>query len=308
LNIFSSIQTYHSTQKTIVTLGTFDGVHLGHQSILKQLVTEAKQASCQSLVLTFFPHPRMVLKHDDTIKLINTIDEKTALLANLGIDNLVIHAFNDAFSQLSGEEFVKQVLVECFKVQKIIVGHDHRFGKGGTCNFDDLVAFGHKYNFEVEQISAHQINRVAVSSTKVRQALLNGDVAQANAFLGYPYSLSGTVVQGKQLGRTLGFPTANIKVPQDYKLIPKEGVYLVEVHVLNNTYFGMLNIGTNPTVNGQEQTIEVHILNFDADIYEQVITLTFLEKIREVTKFNSIEQLKAQLLLDKQAAVAYFKL
>ncbi|UYW01175.1 bifunctional riboflavin kinase/FAD synthetase [Flavobacterium agricola] len=308
MNIFSSIQAFHSAKKTIVTLGTFDGVHLGHQSILKQLVAEAKAQNCESLVLTFFPHPRMVLKQDDSIKLINAIEEKTELLANLGIDNLVIHAFDTVFSQLSGEEFAKQVLVDIFKVQKIIVGYDHRFGKGGACNFDDLVAFGKKYNFEVEQISAQQINTVAVSSTKVREALTSGAIEKANSFLGYPYFLSGKVVMGKQLGRTIGFPTANIKPEVNYKLIPQNGVYLVQVQVLQNQYYGMLNIGNNPTVNGAEQTIEVHLLNFDANIYNQNIKVSFLKRLRDVVKFESIDALKNQLEADKQAAIAYFKL
>ena len=308
MNIFSSIQSYHSTKKTVVTLGTFDGVHLGHQSILTKLVTEAKRLNCESLVLTFFPHPRMVLKQDDSIKLINTIEEKTLLLANLGINNLVIHAFDNVFSQLSGEEFVKQVLVDTFKVHKIIIGYDHRFGKGGACDINDLMEFGNKYGFEVEQISAHEIDEVSISSTKVRNALLEGDIAKANEFLGYRYFLNGVVVKGKQLGRTIGFPTANITPSATYKLIPKEGVYLVKVEVLDSTYYGMLNIGTNPTVAGTSQTIEVNILNFDTDIYDQEIKIYFLERVRDVVKFNSLDELKQQLHHDKQYAITYFNL
>lgn len=312
MNIFSSIQSYHSTKKTVkktvVTLGTFDGVHLGHQSILTKLVTEAKNLACESLVLTFFPHPRMVLKQDDSIKLINTIEEKTILLNNLGIDNLVIHAFDNVFSQLSGEDFVKQVLVDTFKVQKIIIGYDHRFGKGGASDINDLIYFGEKYGFDVEQISAHEIDEVSISSTKVRQALCEGNITKANEFLGYSYFLNGTVVKGKQLGRTIGFPTANILPSATYKLIPKEGVYLVKVEVLNTIYSGMLNIGTNPTVAGTAQTIEVNILNFDSDIYDQEIKIYFLDRVRDVVKFNSLDELKQQLHNDKQCAITYFNL
>ena len=308
LNIFSSIQSYFSAKKTIVTLGTFDGVHLGHQSIFNKLVSEAKKLNCESLVLTFFPHPRMILRQDDSIKLINTIEEKTLLLDNLGINNLVIHPFDNVFSQMSGEDFVKQILVDTFHIQKIIIGYDHRFGKGGSCDIDDLIYFGTKYGFEVEQISAQEINEVSISSTKIRKALCLGDITKANDFLGYPYFLNGVVVQGKQLGRTIGFPTANIKVSANYKLIPCEGVYLVKIEILDKEYFGMLNIGNNPTVNGQDQTIEVHILNFNQDIYDQEVKIVFLERIRDVIKFNSLPDLTLQLNKDKETALKYFNL
>lgn len=308
LNIFSSIQSYHSTKKTIVTLGTFDGVHLGHKSILTKLVSEAKNLNCESLVLTFFPHPRMVLKQDDSIKLINTIEEKTKLLADLGIDNLVIHAFDNVFSQLSGEDFVKKVLVDIFHVHKIIIGYDHRFGKGGACDINDLIRFSKKYNFEVEQISVRELDAVSISSTKIREALNNGYIMMANDFLGYTYFLEGEVVKGKQLGRTIGFPTANIKINAGYKLIPKQGVYLVKVAVNSIDYFGMLNIGNNPTVNGETQTIEVNILNFDQDIYGQTIEVYFIDKVRDVIKFNSLDELKNQLNKDRQFAFKYFNL
>jgi riboflavin kinase / FMN adenylyltransferase len=306
LRIFSSIQSYQATKKTVVTLGTFDGVHLGHLSILKKLVTEAHKLNGESLVLTFFPHPRMVLKQDDSIKLINTIEEKTELLANTGIDNLVIHAFDNVFSQLSGEEFVKQVLVDTFMVEKVIIGYDHRFGKGGACDINDLVRFGVKYGFEVEQISAKEVDEVSVSSTKIRQALNDGDIIKANEFLGYPFYINGIVTKGRQLGRTIGFPTANIVPTEKYKLIPKEGVYLVKVYTLDKTYNGMLNIGTNPTVNGVNQTIEVNILDFNQDIYDTAIKISFLEHVRNVVKFNSLDELKNQLNKDKQYAIKYF--
>ena len=306
MRIFSSIQSYQATKKTVVTLGTFDGVHLGHLSILKKLVTEAHKLNGESLVLTFFPHPRMVLKQDDSIKLINTIEEKTELLANTGIDNLVIHAFDNVFSQLSGEEFVKQVLVDTFMVEKVIIGYDHRFGKGGACDINDLVRFGVKYGFEVEQISAKEVDEVSVSSTKIRQALNDGDIIKANEFLGYPFYINGIVTKGRQLGRTIGFPTANIVPTEKYKLIPKEGVYLVKVYTLDKTYNGMLNIGTNPTVNGVNQTIEVNILDFNQDIYDTAIKISFLEHVRNVVKFNSLDELKNQLNKDKQYAIKYF--
>lgn len=307
LKVFSSIHSYTSTKNTVVTLGTFDGVHVGHKCILNKIIESAKTLQAESLVLTFFPHPRMVLKQNDDIKLINTIEEKTELLQNLGIDNLVIHPFDNTFSQLSGEEFVKQVLVDIFKVTKIIIGYDHRFGKGGSCDINDLMQFGKKYGFEVEQISVQEINEVSVSSTKVRNALNKGDIKQANSFLGYSYFLSGKVVKGKQLGRTIGFPTANIQPNANYKLIPKTGVYVVLVEVMQKTYNGMLNIGYNPTVGGTQQTIEVNILDFDQDIYDQDIRVFFKDKIRDEVKFDSFNDLKIQLENDKNATISYFK-
>lgn len=305
MKLFHSINDFQSTKKTILTLGTFDGVHIGHKKILERITQQTENGRYESLVLTFFPHPRMVLQEKSEIRLLNTIDEKIKLLEATGIENLVVHPFNESFSRLTAEEFVRTILVEKFQIQKIIIGHDHRFGRNRTANIDDLIAFGLEYGFEVEQISAEEIQDVSVSSTKIRKALNEGNMALANEYLGYNYFLNGTIVKGKQLGRTIGFPTANIQIEEDYKLIPKIGVYVVKAIVNGETVFGMMNIGFNPTVNGEKQTIEVHLFNFDKDIYDQKIEVFLLHYIREEQKFGSIDALKAQLNQDQTDSLAF---
>jgi riboflavin kinase/FMN adenylyltransferase len=303
LKVFNSIQDFKSNSRTIVTLGTFDGVHIGHKKILERLVENAKKLNCESLVLTFFPHPRMVLQNDSDIKLLNTISEKTVLLENSGLDNLIIHPFDEKFSNLSAEEFVKNILVDVFKIKKIIIGHDHRFGKNRSADINDLVAFGQLYDFEVEQISPQEVNEMAVSSTKIRNALHEGNVKLANNYLGENYSISGNVVKGKQLGRTIGFPTANINVQETYKLIPKNGVYVVQSFWNNDVINGIMNIGFNPTVAGEKQTIEVYFFNFNEDIYNQNISVSFIDRLRDEQKFDSLKSLKEQLFKDQKAGM-----
>ena len=305
MKIFNSIQTFQSNQRTIVTIGTFDGVHIGHKKILERISKRALAMNCESLALTFFPHPRMVLQHDTTIKLLNTLEEKIKLLEQLGLDNLIIHPFDKEFSQLSAEDFVKKILVDQLQVQKIVIGYDHRFGRNRTADISDLIQFGLKYNFEIEEISAEEINDIAVSSTKIRNALMNGEIETATNYLGYNYSLTGKVVKGKQLGRTIGFPTANIEVHETYKLIPKNGVYIVSSVIEKQVIYGIMNIGNRPTLNGDNQTIEVHFLDFNKDIYNQNIEIVFLKYIREEEKFNSLEDLKAQILKDQYFAIDF---
>lgn len=305
MKLFHSINDFQSTKKTILTLGTFDGVHIGHKKILKRITENTENGKYESLVLTFFPHPRMVLQEKSEIRLLNTIGEKIKLLEATGIENLIVHPFNESFSRLTAEEFVRTILVEKFQIQKIIIGHDHRFGRNRTANIDDLIAFGIEYGFEVEQISAEEIQDVSVSSTKIRNALNEGNMALANEYLGYNYFLNGTIVKGKQLGRTIGFPTANINIEEDYKLIPKIGVYVVKATINEETLFGMMNIGFNPTVNGEKQTIEVHLFNFDKDIYDQNIEVSLLHYIRDEQKFSSVDALKAQLHQDKMDSLAF---
>jgi len=305
LKLFHSINDFQSTKKTILTLGTFDGVHIGHKKILERITQNTENGKYESLVLTFFPHPRMVLQEKSEIKLLNTIAEKSKLLEETGIENLVIHPFNESFSRLTAEEFVHSILVDQFHIQKIIIGHDHRFGRNRTANIDDLIAFGAEYGFEVEQISAQEIQDVSVSSTKIRKALDEGNITLANNYLGYAYFLSGEVVKGKQLGRTIGFPTANIQIEEDYKKIPKNGVYIVKTFIDNKAIFGMMNIGFNPTVNGQKQTIEVNLFDFNADIYGQKLEISLLEYIREEQKFGSVDLLKEQLNQDKKTALDF---
>lgn len=299
LKIFSSLQDFNPTQKTIVTIGTFDGVHIGHKKIIQKIIQNSIESDWESAVLTFFPHPRMILQGDSDIKLLNTLNEKIELLGKIGLQNIVIHKFDEAFSQLSAEEFVETVLVNQMNIKKIIIGHDHRFGKNRTASIDDLIVYGKKYGFEVEQISAQEINEVSVSSTKIRNAVLDGNIKLANQYLGYHYLLTGTVAKGKQLGRTIGFPTANIEIPENYKLIPKIGVYLVKSIIAEKTVFGMMNIGFNPTVSGTNRTIEVHFLNFDGNLYNKPIAVTLIDRIRDEQKFVSIELLKSQLQKDK---------
>jgi len=307
LQIYHSIKDFrtNSDKKTIVTLGTFDGVHIGHKKIIEKLIQSASDSGCESLILTFFPHPRMVLQEKSEIRLLNTIDEKIGLLENTGLDSLIIHPFDEAFSRLTAEEFVAEILVGQFNIQKIIIGHDHRFGRNRTADINDLIGFGETYGFEVEQISAQEIDAVSVSSTKIRNALLEGNIALANEYLGYEYPLTGTVTKGRQLGRTIGFPTANIKIAEDYKLIPKIGVYIVKSVLGDETVFGMMNIGMKPTVGGSSLTIEVHFFDFDADLYGTEIQVSILEYIRDEQKFDSVEMLKNQLSKDLTASKDY---
>jgi len=307
LKIFNSINYFNSSKKTIFTLGTFDGVHIGHQKILERVTQNTHNGKQESLVLTFFPHPRMVLQGQTEVKSLNTIEEKIDLLEKLGIQNLVIHPFDETFSRLTAHEFVKTVLVDRFHIQKIIIGHDHRFGRNRTANIDDLIAFGKQYDFEVEQISVQEIQDISISSTKIRNALTDGNMALANDYLGYKYFLTGTVSKGKQLGRTIGFPTANLKIEEKDKLIPRNGVYLVKSILNEKTVFGMMNIGFNPTVAGENLSIEVHYFYLDADIYHQKIRISILEYLRPEQKFDSVALLKEQLEKDKTIALDYIK-
>ena len=307
MKIYNSINNFTTTKKTIVTLGTFDGVHIGHNAILDKICKVAKHENLESIILTFFPHPRKIVSNNYDIKLLNTIEEKSVLLEKIGIQNFIIHPFDKTFSELSPREFVTQVLVEKLNIQKIIIGHDHKFGKDRAADFNDLINFGKEFGFEVEEISAQQINEVSVSSTKIRNSLLEGNISLANEYLGYSYVLTGNVVKGNQLGRTIGFPTANIEIPEEYKLIPKNGVYIVTANVLDQNVFGMMNIGVKPTLGENKLSIEVHLLDFDKDIYNQKIQVNLLERLRDEQKFESFEALKSQIELDKQNTIEYFE-
>lgn len=303
---YSSITEFNNHKSVVATLGTFDGVHLGHQEIIKRLVNSAHANDAESLLLSFFPHPRMVLKQDHGIFLLNTIEEKYELLEKLGLDNFVVQKFDMDFSNLSAEEFVKNVLVNQFNISKIIIGYDHRFGKNRTADINDLRIFGLKYGFEVEEISAKEIDDVSISSTKIRRALEEGNIGLANEFLGYHYSFQGVVVEGKKLGRTLGFPTANIQIDQNYKLIPKNGVYIVE-SIINGAHVkGMMSIGYNPTFENHPHTIEVNYLDWSGNLYGQQIKVCILERIRDEEKFSSLEELVERLKEDERLTRDYF--
>ena len=297
------LSDYDNPQPSVVTIGTFDGVHIGHRKILERLIADGREHHLQSTLLTFFPHPRMVLQKDNQIKLLNTIEEKSALMSRLGLDCLIIHPFTLEFSRKSATDFVREILVEKLRVKKIIIGYDHRFGRNRNANIRDLQSFGNIMEFSVEEIPAQEIDEVSVSSTKIRKALESGDLETANTYLGYEYMLSGTVEGGKKLGRDLGFPTANLRIEAAYKLIPASGVYLVRSDLNGKQAYGMMNIGTNPTVDGSRRHIEVHFFDFRGDLYGSPLQVALIKRIRDERKFDSLEALKNQLGKDRLQAL-----
>lgn len=307
MEIIHSLSNYNSSKKTYITIGTFDGVHIGHQHIIKRLVASAKKANKKSVLLTFFPHPRMVLQKDATIELINTINERAKFLEQTGLDCLIIHPFSKEFSRLTALDFVRDILVNKLNTSKLIIGYDHHFGKNREGNITQLTEYSHLYDFSVEEIPAQDIDDVSVSSTKIRKALANGELKTANKYLGYNFPLTGVVVNGKQLGGKIGFPTANIDVPEDYKLIPKTGVYVVKSTINGVSTFGMMNIGNRPTINGSHQTIEVHFFDFEQDLYGKTLTIELLYFLRNEQKFKSLEKLILQLNQDKISSKNYLK-
>lgn len=307
MKIIHSLSNFAPQKKTVVTIGTFDGVHIGHQKIIEQLVVDAQQQHMSSVLLTFFPHPRMVLQKDTSIKLINTIDERAGLLAKTGLDYLIIHPFDKEFSRLTALDFVRDVLVDTLQTSKLIIGYDHHFGKNREGSLEQLTEYSHMFGFEVQEIPAQDINDVSVSSTKIRKALIDKNIKTATKYLGYNYSISGTVVSGKQLGGKIGFPTANIYVKETYKLLPSTGVYVVKSSFQNQIIFGMMNIGSRPTVAGNHQTIEVHFFDFNHDLYQQNISIEVLYFLREEQKFDSVEKLVSQLKLDQKTAQHYLQ-
>jgi len=300
MNVVNGIENYKADSKSILTIGTFDGVHLGHQKIITSLVTKAKQKSLQANILTFFPHPRMVLQKESNLKLIDTLEEKQNLLSELGIDNLIIQPFSKEFSKLTAIEFTRDVLVNELGMSALMIGYDHRFGKNREASVEDLIRYGESYNFEVTVIPAQDISSITVSSTKIRDAIKISNFKKVNQFLGRPYELNGKVIKGNGVGRTIKYPTANIEIKEIYKLIPPKGVYLVKIYLGENEFSGMMNIGNRPTINGLNQTIEVHIFDFDKDIYGKNLKVCFLKKIRKEKKFDSLPSLKSQLKKDEE--------
>ena len=307
MNTVQNISNFFTDEKTFVTIGTFDGVHFGHQKILEKLVSEAKAAGKKSVLLTFFPHPRMVLQKNAKIEMINTIEERSALLEKTGLDYLIIHPFSKAFSRTSALEFVRDTLVNTLNISKLIIGYDHHSGKNREGNIDQLTEYSHLYDFTVEEILAQDIDDVSVSSTKIRRALAGGNLKTANNYLGYNFMLNGLVVNGKQLGGKIGYPTANIDVQEAYKLIPKTGVYVVQSTIEDKTIFGMMNIGSRPTVDGNHQTIEVHFFDFNQDLYGKHLTISLLYFLRDEHKFDAISSLVLQLKKDEETARNYIK-
>ena len=297
----------NSKSEKVTTIGTFDGVHIGHQKILQKVVALAKKQGYVPVVLTLFPHPRMVLQKDDSIKLLNTIEERIELLKSHGIKEVVVKKFTKDFANLSAQDYVKQILVDELNTKHIVIGYDHHFGKNRSANITDLKAFANLYDFKVEEISAQDLKDVTVSSTKIRTALNSGEVDLANSYLGYNFFITGTVVKGKELGRTIDFPTANINVTATYKLIPSDGVYVVKSIIENKIVFGMMNIGTNPTVDGKTRSIEVHFFNFNQDIYNAELKIEFLKRLRSEQKYENLEALKMQLQKDMTNASNYIQ-
>lgn len=303
---YNSAEKYNA-QGSVVTIGTFDGVHIGHKAILKRLVASAEKNNLESVLLTFFPHPRQVLQNDLELKMINTISEKKELIEQIGIDHLVVHPFTMEFSRMSAVEYVRDILVNMLHAKKIIIGYDHRFGRNRTATIKELREFGETYDFEVIEINAQELNEVAVSSTKIRHALNAGDITTANNYLGYHFMLNGTVVSGKGIGKTLGYPTANLKISETYKLIPQKGVYLVRSYLDDHWRYGLTSIGTNPTVGGKTTTIETYFLDFEKDLYHKPLTLEFITHIRDEVNFDTKESLIKAIAKDEIFAREFLK-
>ena len=309
MKVYRSIDHFPSDINTVITIGTFDGLHKGHQFILNRLNEIAEKQKAESVLLTFFPHPRHVLFHEDQgLKLLNTIDEKIKELEKLGVQHFIIHEFTKEFSRIKPLNFIRDILVNKLNMRYMVVGYDHHFGRNREGSFDELKELTQLYNFELEEIPAQEAKDVTISSTKVRKALLEGEIEKANVLLGYNYLLSGKVIYNNQIGRKIGFPTANIQVNNDNKLVPKDGVYAVEVYVDEKKYYGMLNIGFRPTIENNHHQIEVNIFDFAKQIYGQEIYVRLVKRIRAEKKFIDIEALQDQLRKDKNNCKRYFKI
>lgn len=319
MKIYHQLSEFKKLTNAVVTIGTFDGVHYGHQKIIKRLCELAKSTGGESVILTFFPHPRMIIDPENQdLKLINTINEKAKILADLGVDHLIITPFTRDFSNLTATEYIKEILVNQIGTKQIIVGYDHRFGKDRKGGMNDLIALSKVYDYAIEEIPEQDVNDVAVSSTKIRTAVLEGNVSLAAEYLGYNFSINGPVIKGDKIGRTIGFPTANIFVEETYKLIPSDGIYAVTIEMNAEagvrssdtqivTYKGMAYIGQRPTINGMTRNIEVNIFDFDREIYGQNIKMNFLKFLRHDVKFTGLEALTAQLHEDKEESLNFFK-
>lgn len=308
MKVYHRLEDFTALSNAIVTTGTFDGVHFGHKKIISRLQAVAQSCKGETVILTFHPHPRLVLFPDDNdLRLLNTPEEKIAQLEKLGVNHLVVIPFNKDFSRISSLDFVRSILVKQIGAKKLVIGHDHHFGRNREGSFEHLKEFGPLYGFDVEEIPVQDIDHVAVSSSKIRQALLSGNITIANEYLGYAYELSGKVVKGNQRGRTIHFPTANIEVTESRKLIPANGVYAVKVQLSGALFSGMMNIGKRPTVGGGELTLEVNIFDFENTIYGENITVQIVDRIRSEQKFEHLEALKAQLYLDKNKALKLLK-
>lgn len=299
MTLIHDIKNYTSNKPAILTIGTFDGVHLGHQKIIRSMVQLAKNKSAVANVLTFFPHPRIVLQKENSLMLIDTLDEKKIQLEKLGIDHLIVHPFTTDFSTLTAEEFVRQILVEKLRIETLFIGYDHRFGRNREATVEHLIAFGKVFNFNVNFIEAQEVEEVTVSSTKIRNAIEKGDFISVRHYLGRPFQFTATVIHGQEMGRKLNFPTANLGIADPHKIVPPNGVYLVQIWHKEKYHYGMMNVGKRPTLNGQTRTLEVHIFDFDKTIYGDSLTTFVYEKIRDEQKFDSLDALQKQLYNDR---------
>jgi riboflavin kinase/FMN adenylyltransferase len=305
MRVYHHIDEFSPVKNAVVTIGTFDGVHIGHREIISGIKKLADSIGGETVILTFFPHPRMILHpEDESLKLITTITEKAQLMEALGVDHLIITPFSRDFSNQTAEEYIRGVLVNKIGTKKIVIGYDHRFGKDRQGGLQDLLKLGPVYGFDVIEIPEQDINEVGISSTRIRNALLKGEIELANSYLGYPFFITGTVIRGDQIGRQLGYPTANIVVEEKYKLIPADGIFAVTVNVAGHEYKGMAYIGSRPTINGLTRNIEVNIFDFDQEIYNQPIRMEFLHYVRGDIKFSSLDELKVQLAKDKEDVLA----
>ena len=303
MEVIHNISNYQPRKAGVLTIGTFDGVHIGHQKIISNLVASAKQENLCGIVLTFFPHPRMVLQKDSKLKMIDTLEEKRKILESLGVEVLIIQPFTIEFSRMTATEYTRDILVNSLNISKLIIGYDHRFGRNREATVHDLKEFGANYEFEVEEIPAQDIESIAVSSTKVRNAIISGDMKKANQYLVRPFSVSGNIIKGDKIGRKIGYPTANLEIKEDYKLQPQNGVYLVQCHLNNKRYFGMMNVGKRPTVSGKKKRIETYFFNFEGDLYGEDLKIDLLEKIRDEQKFDSLDSLGNQLGIDENSCL-----
>lgn len=308
MKVYAGFQDFKRINNAVVTTGTFDGVHIGHKKIISRLIELAKKTNGESVLITFNPHPRLVLQpENNNLKLISTLEEKIEQLEHAGIDHLIIQPFTIEFSRTTSLNFIRDLLVNSVGTKTLVIGYDHHFGRNREGSFEHLQEFGPLYGFNVEEIPALDINEVNVSSTKIRNALLEGDISSANQYLGYTFAISGKVVEGNSIGRTIDFPTANIHLDDPYKIIPKTGVYICFLRIDNAIYHAMVNIGLNPTVsNSQDCKIEAHILNFTGDLYNKTVQIQFMTRIRDEIKFESLTQLKQQLEHDKITTQSYF--
>jgi riboflavin kinase/FMN adenylyltransferase len=304
MKIYHQLADFHPPRYSVVTSGTFDGVHLGHQKILGRLKELAEHKQGETVLLTYWPHPRLILQpEDNNLRLLTTLTEKVKLLEELGVDHLIILPFTKELSQMSSEEFIREILVNKIQTKTLVIGYDHKFGKNREGSFEYLKSHSHLFGFDMEEISRQDVDDLAVSSTKIRTALAQGDISTATKYLSRPYMLTGKVVKGQQIGRSIGFPTANIQVEDEYKLLPRDGAYAVYAEVGNIRYKAILNIGDRPTVDGKKKTIEAHLIDFDGDVYGQDLPIYFKEFLREEKKFESLNALKNQLLVDRERAI-----